>query len=81
MRDSVGSGWSDWKAPESIDSPGADNTIATAVWWLLGNATPGSSGGAAGAFQYEFRCTALMGALQEAGRYELDPVVTVSPEL
>jgi len=81
MRDSVGSGWSPWKAPEAIDTAGADGTIPTAVWWLLGNNTPGSSGGQAGAYQYEFQCTAQMSQLQQDGRYELDPAVVVSPEL
>jgi hypothetical protein len=81
MHDSVNAGWSPWKLPESINSPGADNTIATAVWWLLGNNTPGSSAGAAGAYQYQFQCTAQMAALQEAGRYELEPTIVVSPEL
>ena len=81
MRDSVNLGWSPWKAPESIDTAGADGTIPTAVWWQLGNNTPGSSAGQAGAYQYEFQCTAQMSALQQDGRYELDPAVVVSPEL
>lgn len=81
MADNAGSGWSDWKGAESIDTPGADNTIATAVWWQLGNATPGSHAGAPGSFQYSFRCTPAMAPLQEAGRYELDPIVIVMPEL
>ena len=81
MRDDAGGGWSAWKPAEAIDTAGADGTIPHAVWWLLGNGTPGSSAGAAGAFNYQFRCTPAMSQLQEAGRYELDPTIVISPEL
>jgi hypothetical protein len=81
MRDSVGSGYSAWKAPEATDTMGADGTLHAAYWWLLGNGTPGTTAGAAGAYLYQFQCTAQMTQLQQDGRYELDPTIVVSPEL
>jgi hypothetical protein len=81
MRDSVGSGWSPWKLPGSIGTSGADGTIPTAVWWLLGVDTPGTTAGAPGAYTYQFECSVDMAPLQPAGRYNLEPAMVVSPEL
>jgi len=73
-REYVSGAWNAWREADAKDTPGADNTIPWAYWWLIDN-------GNAGYYPYQVRCTPHFDQYQADGSYELDPVICVSPEL
>lgn len=71
-----GANWSAYKDADNVGD-GANGTVHNAYWWLMGNESTREGG----YFNFRLKVTPNFPALATAGRYELDPVLVIAPEL